>query len=268
VRPPAADGHRSLSAEPGAVEPPDRPGAFPLTRGSLLAAVGGGDEVTRQRAWDELLRSYWKPVHRYLRLRWRASNEEAEDWTQEFLARAVERGTFATFDPAQARFRTFLRVCLDRWVANRLEASSRLKRGGGERPLSLDASPLAERAAAADGDPEELFHREWLRGVLETALAALRASCATPEREVRWRLFARYDLGEGGEGGAEPDRGARPSYAELATEHALPVTQVTNHLAWARRELRRLVLDELGRHTTSEREQREEARRLFGVEPP
>ncbi|HEY7924248.1 MAG TPA: hypothetical protein VII62_13770, partial [Vicinamibacteria bacterium] len=58
-----------------------------------------------------------------------------------------------------------------------------------------------------------------------------------------------------------------PDYATLAREFALPVTQVTNHLAWARRELRRLVLERLRELTASEDEYRAEARGLLGEEP-
>ena len=232
---------------------------FPPTRHSLVAAVRAEDPLERARAWDALLRGYWKPVHRYLCLRWGARAEEAEDWTQEFLVRAIERGTFDGYEPERARFRTFLRVCLDRWVASRLETAARLKRGGGQQPLSLDAE--TNLAVAPTGsDPEELFHREWLRALFETALEALEQACASPERRVRWEVFARYDLGDG-------DGGSRPSYAELAAELSLPVTQVTNHLSWARRELRRLVLDELRRQTSSEEEFRDEARRALGITP-
>jgi RNA polymerase sigma factor (sigma-70 family) len=239
---------------------------FPATRGSLLAAVGADDPAARHRAWDELLRSYWKAVHRYLCLRWRARPEQAEDWTQEFLARAVERGTFEAFDPAKARFRTFLRLCLDRWVANQLESAARLKRGGGEQDLSLDALPGSAEPAATTDDPEELFHREWLRSLFESAIDALQQSCAGTAREVRWRLFARYDLGEVAPG--EAAAGERPSYAALAAEEGLPVTQVTNHLAWARRELRRLLLEELRQQTASDGELRDEARRVLGADLP
>jgi hypothetical protein len=63
------------------------------------------------------------------------------------------------------------------------------------------------------------------------------------------------------------DDGARPGYREIAERFDLPLTQVTNHLAWARRELRRLVLARLAEVTGSDAELREEAEELFGVSP-
>ncbi len=230
-------------------------GTFPSTRRSLVEAVRAEDPAERQRAWDELLRSYWTPVHRYLRLRWAMGEEEAEDSTQEFLARAIERGTFDSYEPEKARFRTFVRVCLDRWIVNQRQAAARLKRGGGAAEVTLDAEVSGESA-----DPEEIFHREWLRSLFENALEALRRQCSEPERRARWTVFERCELGD--------PSGTRPSYAELAAELALPVTTITNHLAWCRRELRRLVLDELRRQTANDREFRDEARRALGTDSP
>lgn len=80
----------------------------------MLEALGAPDPETRSRAAAVLAATYWQPVYTYLRLRWRASPEEAEDLTQEFFDRALERGFFVCYDPARARFRTFVRVCVDR----------------------------------------------------------------------------------------------------------------------------------------------------------
>jgi hypothetical protein len=78
---------------------------------------------------------------------------------------------------------------------------------------------------------------------------------------VAFTLFERYDL----QGADDPDR---PSYAQLAGDTGLPVTQVTNHLHWARREFRAAVLVTLCEITASEAEFRAEARALLGVDPP
>ncbi|MEO8275507.1 MAG: sigma-70 family RNA polymerase sigma factor [Thermoanaerobaculia bacterium] len=254
-----------MAHSPTAIDPVPRPQGFPLTRISLLGALEEADPARSRNAWDELLRAYWQPIRRYICRRWHESPEAAEDLTQSFLARAIERQTFAAFDPRQARFRTFLRLCLDRDLANVREAAARQKRGGGETHLTLDAPAIASHPVlrtAIDDDPEELFHREWLRAIFETAMERLRASASLSGREVRFALFERYELGRSSTGGP----GERPTYDELALEFAIPRTQVTNHLAWARQELRRLVLEELRRHTASPAEFRDEARRALGVE--
>ncbi|HEX4494716.1 MAG TPA: sigma-70 family RNA polymerase sigma factor [Thermoanaerobaculia bacterium] len=237
---------------------------FPQTRRSVLLAARDADPEVRRQAWEVLVRSYWKPVYKVLRTRWRLDREDAEDLTQEFFAAALAKGTFERYDPARARFRTYLRTCLDGFAATQHKAAHRLKRGGGQTPIPLDfAGAEAElvRHGAADGlDPEEYFHREWVRALFDLAVGDLRRWCAATGKQVHFHLFERYDL-EG------PDAPERPTYAELAAEHGLPTTQVTNFLAAVRRELRRLVLGRLRELTASDEEFRSEARHVLGIDP-
>jgi RNA polymerase sigma factor (sigma-70 family) len=231
---------------------------FPPTRHSVLQSIASGEEPERQRGLEALAEAYWRPVYKHLRLHWGAAADEAEDLTQGFFARALEKGFFAQYDPQRARFRTWLRTCLDGYVANERAAARRLKRGGGTVVLPLDfASAEAElRDASPAADVEESFRREWVRSLFAGAVAALESSCRARGREAQFALFVRYDL--------EPPPEGRPTYAELAAELALPVTQVTNYLAAARREFRRLVLERLRATTASEAEFQREARDLLG----
>jgi RNA polymerase sigma factor (sigma-70 family) len=249
------------------------PAAFPATRLSVCEAVRSADPEKRRIGWSTLVEAYWKPVCKYVRLKWRTDADEAADLTQEFFARALEKGFFVPFDPARARFRTFLRVCLDGFVANQRQAAARLKRGGGVAPLSLDgatsergesgAGRSGERSpvvATAPDELEEIFHREWVRSIFEAALTDLKELCDREGRQRHFELFKRRDLDD-----ADAER--RPGYAELARESGLPVTTVTNHLAWARRTLRERVLARLRALCASEEEFRDEARALLGVAP-
>jgi RNA polymerase sigma factor (sigma-70 family) len=234
---------------------------FPSTRRSLVLAARDTDPQVRRQAWEALVTSYWKPVYKLLRARWRLEREDAEDLTQEFFAAAFAKGTFERYDPAKARFRTYLRTCLDGLAANERKAARRLKRGGGQVALSLDfegaEEELRRQGAGEELDIEEYFHREWVRSLFGLAVEDLRRWCAEAGKEIHFQLFERYDL-EGPE---------RPTYAQLAAELSLPVTQVTNYLAAARREFRRLVLERLRELTGSEEEFRAEARLVLGVEP-
>jgi RNA polymerase sigma factor (sigma-70 family) len=235
---------------------------FPSTRRSIVAAVQHDDPDQRRAAFDALVAVYWRPVYTRLRLRWGAEPADAEDLTQEFFARAMEREFFAGYDPARARFRTYLRLCLDRFTANARRAEHRLKRGGGVVVVPLD-SAAAERdlaLATGSGEPQDAdawFDREWVRSLFAVSVEALRGETAGSAREVRFRVFARHDL-------HQPSDGERPSYRAIADELGLTVTQVTNHLAWARRELRRLVLEHLATLSGSDAEIREEAEAIFG----
>ena len=238
--------------------------SFPTTRASVIRDAASPDEDVRRRAFGALVAVYWKPIYFHLRLRWQADSESAKDLTQEFFTEAMIRGFFDEFDPARARFRTFLRTCLDHFVANAHRAERRLKRGGGVTLLSLDFEgadrELDQAGAVHDGDADARFHEEWVRSLFSVAVEALRAEADAGGFPVRFRVFERYDLA--------PATGAdRPSYRDLGEELGIPVTQVTNHLAWARRAFRRLVLDRLRELSGSEAEFREEARSLLGVDP-
>ncbi len=77
---------------------------FPETHLSVVEAIRSGEPDVRRRAFDTLLRAYWKPVYKYLRLRWRVAPENAEDLTQEFFARAFEKEQLERYDAGVARF--------------------------------------------------------------------------------------------------------------------------------------------------------------------
>jgi RNA polymerase sigma factor (sigma-70 family) len=240
------------------------PGAFPATRPSVVRDLGSADPLRRAAAYDALAHSYWRPVYLYIRLRWRRDPEDAQDLTQEFFARAFEREYLSRYDPAKARFRTFVRTCLDGFLANESKAAARLKRGGGLTIAGVDFArfdaDLAAHARSDEPDPERWFHREWIRGLFADAVDALRARCDAEDRVRAFTLFTRYDI-EG------PDAGERPTYATLARETGLRVTDVTNQLAWARRAFRDIVLTRLRDVCASDDEFRTEARDLLGIDP-
>jgi hypothetical protein len=99
-----------------------------------------------------------------------------------------------------------------------------------------------------------------VRALLSQGVDELRQETRGTAREIRFQVFECHDL-------HREQEGARPSYRVIAERFDLPLTQVTNHLAWARRELRRLVLARLAEITGSDAELREEARDLFGASP-
>jgi RNA polymerase sigma factor (sigma-70 family) len=216
---------------------------FPVTSHSAIVGARSDDEFVRRRAFDTILTSYWKPVYKYVRFKWQATNEDAKDLTQGFFANAFEKNHFAGYDATKASFQTFLRTCLDGFVANERKAGARLKRGGDMDHYQLDFAAaedeLATHATASSLNPEEYFHREWMRSMFAMAVETLRERSVESGCTVRFQLFERYDLND--------DRDA--SYASLAEEFGLDVTTVNNYLAAARRDFRRIVLEKF-RETT------------------
>jgi RNA polymerase sigma factor (sigma-70 family) len=240
-----------------------RGGRFPTTHLSAVAGVGGDDPALRARSLETLITAYWKPVYKYIRVRWSKPDEDARDLTQGFFALAIEKSFFASFNPSRGRFRTFLRTCLDGYLANEEKAGRRIKRGGEFIHLPLEFETAEGELVAAEipsgEDLDRYFDAEWVRHLFGLAVEALRAECEARGRQAQFRLFERYDLEEPGPG--------RPTYGDLARELGLPVTTVTNHLAFARREFRRLLLEKLREITASEGEFRREARYLLGTDP-
>lgn len=232
---------------------------FPVTNHSAIIGARSDDQLTRRRAFDTILASYWKPAYKYIRLKWQADNEDAKDLTQGFFANAFEKNHFASYDATKASFQTFLRTCLDGFVANERKAGSRLKRGGDMDHYQLDfAAAETELAAHASTDlnPEDFFHREWVRWMFTLAVDALRQRCDESGRNVHFQLFERYDLRDD----------ANFSYASLAEEFGLDTATVNNYLAAVRRDFRRVVLEKLREITATDEEFRTEARSLLGVD--
>jgi DNA-directed RNA polymerase specialized sigma24 family protein len=203
---------------------------FPTTRPSLVgAAVDGG--APARAALDEIIAVYWKPAYKHVRIQWRRSNEESKDLVQGFFTVLIAQDLLRKFDPAKGRLRSYLRGCLDHFVRKQDESAMRLKRGGGIE-LTFDFDTAERELASTAPSPEDVFLREWEREMFARALEDLRVLCGGTGKQLQYRLFEQYDLADSG----------RPAYADLAAEHGVPVTTVTNHLAWARRELRRLML--------------------------
>jgi RNA polymerase sigma factor (sigma-70 family) len=233
-------------------------GNFPPTRHSFVLAAQSEDPAARAQALEAITAAYWKPVYKYVRMKWNLGGEDAADFTQEFFTRLLEKEFLDAYDSRKGRLRTFLRTCADRLFMNQARGSGRLKRGGGSAHFSLDFEEAEQELATVTTceSPEDRFEKEWIGSLFTLALQRLRARCESGGRMMHFELFERYDL-------AEAD--CKRSYAELATEFGLAATDVTNYLAFARREFRRCVLDQLREMTASEEEFRREAQALLGV---
>lgn len=232
---------------------------FPTTRHTALGGVRSSDEAVRRRSWDVLVAVYWKPVYKYLRLRHSLDADGAQDATQGFFLQALDKDFFASFDARRGRFRTFLRTCVDAFAANQRKAAGRVKRGGSVEHLPLRYETAEGELAGVElrsvDDVERYFEEEGIRSLMEVAVEELRRASAGSGKEDAFRIFEARDL-------EAPD--PPPSYADLATTFGLPVTTVNNHLAWARRELRRILLEKMQSLATTDGELRRESRLVLG----
>ena len=237
---------------------------FPATRLSVVERTRSGDEETRRVALAAIIEAYWKPAYKYLRVKWSLNPDAAADLTQEFFASALEKDVIEKFDPSRARFRTYLRMCLDGFAGNARKAEGRLKRGGAVTLVPLDfetaEGEMRRHEPAITADVDELFYREWVRALMERSVADLRRAAEDAGRPVMFEVFARYDLTD--------DPESRPTYAQIGKALDLTPATVTNHLAAMRRQFRVIVLDRLRELTSSEEEWEAEAAKLLGSRPP
>ena len=237
--------------------------SFPAPRLSVVERTRSGDEETRRIAFATIIDAYWKPVYKYLRLRWSLSPDEAADVTRDFFTTALEKDVVQQYDPGQARFWTHLRLCLDGFASNAEKPEHRLKPGDGITRVPLDfvsaERDLRRHEKALNIDVDELFYREWVRALLERCLVDLKRHADVAGRSVMFDVFARYDLID--------DVKARPTYADIARTLNLTPATVTNHLAAMRRQYRSILLERLRELTSSDEEWEVEAAGLLDHSP-
>ena len=236
---------------------------FPPTSHSAIIAARSEDHEIRQRGFDTILKNYWKPVYKYIRVKWHSTNEDAKDLTQGFFVDAFEKNHFASYDARKASFQTFLRTCLDGFIANQRKSESRLKRGGKLNHVSLDFVSAEEeislQSSAEALSAEDFFYQEWVRNLFSSSVDTLRKRLESSGRAMNFQLFEKYDL-------ADAEAGTKPSYASLAYDFAVDTNTVNNRLSAARREFRNVVLETLREITATDEEFRNEARALLGIE--
>ena len=151
-------------------------GRFATTRWTMVNAAGQGSDPHAAGALAELCQIYWPPLYSYLRGHGH-SVESAQDLTQGFFARLLERRDIRAADPARGRFRGFLLTALKRYVINERERADSAWRGGRHTHLALDFES-AERALTlelhSEDTPDRVFDRKWAAITLDRALQRLR----------------------------------------------------------------------------------------------
>ena len=153
---------------------------FVTTRWSQVLLAADHQSPDSAKALEKLCRTYWPPLYCYLRRDGRSSHE-AEDLTQAFFARLLERKSLAAADSERGRFRNFLLSALKNFVINEWRSHHTQKRGGQFQILSLDAETTEGYYVAEPGDhltPEVLFDKHWALTVIETVMDRLRTRYA------------------------------------------------------------------------------------------
>ncbi len=151
------------------------PNYFLTTPWSVVLAAADRALPGYSRALATLCEIYWYPIYAFVRRQARSA-EEAEDLTQEFFARLLEKDYLEGVGPEKGRFRSFLLVCVKRFLANQRDHDRALKRGGGRVPLSIDFQVAEERyrrEPSHELTAERIYERRWALTLLEQVIESL-----------------------------------------------------------------------------------------------
>ncbi len=230
---------------------------FATTHWSVVLAAGHTSIPGAGDALEKLCRSYWHPLYGYLR-RLGHSQHDAQDLTQEFLARVLERKLLRVADPVRGRFRSFLLGTLKHFLSDERKKARAQKRGSGHQPLSLDVE-LAEQQhnlePATDRTPETLFDRRWALTVMERTVARLREEYVAADRGKLFDELKPFQPGEE----------AVQSYAEVAARLGLSESAVKSAIWRLRQRHRDLLREEIAHTVAAPAEVDEEIRYLLSV---
>ena len=166
---------------------------FATTQWTVVLAAGKRSTPQSDAALEELCRTYWFPLYAYVRRRG-LPKEDAEDLTQAFFARFLEKNYLEGLSAERGRFRAFLLASLKHFLANEWDKSQRQKRGGGVMPLSLDwqtADTKFQVAATNEPSPDQAFDREWAVTLLAKVIERLQVEC---EADGRGKVFAELKI--------------------------------------------------------------------------
>ncbi|MBI2947505.1 MAG: sigma-70 family RNA polymerase sigma factor [Verrucomicrobia bacterium] len=149
---------------------------FATTHWSVVLAARQSEDSGAVEALEKLCQTYWYPLYAYVR-RHGHDVHDAEDLTQEFFARLLEKDFLKAVEPGRGKFRWFLLSAIKRFLANEWNRAHALKRGGGARFVSWDqqdAESRYRRDGASGLAPEKLFDQSWAMTLLEQAHTQLR----------------------------------------------------------------------------------------------
>lgn len=167
---------------------------FATTRWSLVLNAGREDSPVADQALAELCQLYWYPLYAHVR-RFGHAPEVAQDLTQEFFARLLEKNYLATADRRRGRFRAFLLTAFKCFLANEWDRSRAQKRGGGQEPVWLDALAAEERYRYEPVDTltaDQVYERRWALDLLGRVQRRLGAEYEAAGKGTRFAAIEQF----------------------------------------------------------------------------
>ena len=198
---------------------------FPETLWSLVVLAGNPAPGRSVQALEKLCSLYWYPVYAYIRRKGH-DVDAARDLTQEFFTRLVEKNYVSSADHHRGRFRSFLRMAVQRFLLNEIDRDRALRRGGGAviLPIDVESAEGRYRLEPSHGiTPEAIYERRWALTVLERALNRLKEQ----DSSDRFEALAPFLTGDAPRGASESvaaGRGMSERALKVAVHLAAPST--------------------------------------------
>lgn len=247
--------------------------SFPTTQWSQILGADDLLEPEHRERLDAFLRAYWKPAFAYIRTAWHKSNEDAKDLTQAFFTRLLQNGQIGALGREGGRFRNYLKQALRNFLINAERAAD--VRRPVEPILSLDfvdrEGLQSMEVPSPDLSPEQVFDQEWLSSLLRESLERLEEELRAADKEKYFSVFQHYlfhtkGAMEGQRRSVLRERGefVLPTYASVARDLGLRVSDVRNYLAHCRARLREHLRSAILKTVEDAREAEAELRSLLG----
>ena len=241
----------------------DQPGCgteavqFTTTHWSVVLAARDNTSAQAGAALAELCRTYWYPLYAFVRRKGH-SQHDAQDSTQAFFARLLEKNYVAQADRGRGRFRSFLLTAFTHFLADEWDKARRVKRGGGREMISFDAVSAEQRYRLEPIDPldpAKLYERRWVTTLFDKVLVRLEEEFRDAGKSERFDALKSSLL-------AEPDG---PSYADLGTQLGLSESVVKQAVHRMRRRYRELFRGEIAQTVSGPDELEDELKHIFAV---
>jgi RNA polymerase sigma-70 factor (ECF subfamily) len=232
-------------------------GSFTVTHWSVVLEAARRGSVESDAALAKLCQTYWYPLYTYVR-RLGHTAEDAQDLTQEFFARLIEKNYLRSADRAKGRFRSFLLIALKRFCANEWDRANRRKRGGGQQIVSLNEENSETRYLAEFSDkmtPERAFENRWAITLLDHVLKQLEAEFT---KAGKGKVFEELKIFLTGDKSDSP-------YSEIAARLEMREGNLKVAVHRLRQRFRQVLRAEVAATVSNDQEVEEEMHHLFAV---
>ena len=230
-------------------------GQFATTHWSLVLAAGNREHEESNRALEKLCRAYWPPLYAYVRRRVRDVHE-AQDLTQAFFERLLEKEYLADADPERGRFRSFLITAFKRFLAKERDKAATQKRGGGQMTFTVNFE-LQDRNWGEPQDAltaEQIYERQWAITLLNRVMDRLQREMDRSGRAHQFHLLKDFL------GGA-----ATATYAEIAPNLGLNESAARMAASRMRGRYRELLQEEIAQTVETQEDIDGEVKHLFST---